>query len=59
VVFERLSWWMVIVFNCVSVLVLFDVLTPHVLSEWMVEVCGKYLCGVLAFEGFELVSVVV
>jgi hypothetical protein len=20
-------------------------LTPHVLSEWMVEVCGKYLCG--------------
>jgi hypothetical protein len=22
------------------------VLTPHVLSEWMVEVCGKYLCGV-------------
>ena len=23
-----------------------DNLTPHVLSEWMVEVCGKYLCGV-------------
>ena len=22
-------------------------LTPHVLSEWMVEVCGAYLCGVL------------
>jgi hypothetical protein len=21
-------------------------LTPHVLSEWMVEVCGAYLCGV-------------
>ena len=20
-----------------------DVLTPHVLSEWMVEVCGAYL----------------
>ena len=20
-------------------------LTPHVLSEWMVEVCGPYLCG--------------
>jgi hypothetical protein len=24
----------------------FYVLTPHVLSEWMVEVCGAYLCGV-------------
>ena len=22
-------------------------LTPHVLSEWMVEVCGAYLCGVM------------
>jgi hypothetical protein len=41
----------------------FDVLTPHVLSEWMVEVCGAYLCGVrfmfraagglLVFELFE------
>jgi hypothetical protein len=27
------------------------VLTPHVLSEWMVEVCGAYLCGL----GFVLV----
>jgi len=31
-------WWMVVY-----------VLTPHVLSEWMVEVCGKYLCGVVLF----------
>ena len=38
------------------------ILTPHVLSEWMVEVCGAYLCGVrfwcsgLAFVlAFELV----
>jgi hypothetical protein len=27
-------------------LVLVYVLTPHVLSEWMVEVCRFYLCGV-------------
>ena len=25
---------------------LIQLLTPHVLSEWMVEVCGAYLCGV-------------
>ena len=25
---------------------IFPKLTPHVLSEWMVEVCGPYLCGV-------------
>jgi hypothetical protein len=24
-------------------------LTPHVLSEWMVEVCGAYLCWVLVY----------
>jgi hypothetical protein len=25
---------------------IFPKLTPHVLSEWMVEVCGRYLCGI-------------
>jgi hypothetical protein len=31
-----------------SLLPIFQInnLTPHVLSEWMVEVCGAYLCGV-------------
>ena len=30
-----------------------DVLTPHVLSEWMVEVCGAYLyrVGFVLLEG--------
>ena len=32
-----------------SVLLLPNNLTPHVLSEWMVEVCGKYLCSGLGF----------
>jgi hypothetical protein len=48
-------------FEVCGVLVLVYVLTPHVLSEWMVEVCGAYLWGVvLAFElvdgylGFEI-----
>jgi hypothetical protein len=27
-----------------------DVLTPHVLSEWMVEVCGKYLYPVYVLK---------
>jgi hypothetical protein len=27
-----------------SVLIPISKLTPHVLSEWMVEVCGPYLC---------------
>ena len=26
---------------------LITILTPHKLTEWMVEVCGAYLCGVL------------
>ena len=27
-------------------IILSQISTPHVLSEWMVEVCGAYLCGV-------------
>jgi hypothetical protein len=37
--------------------ILFYVLTPHVLSEWMVEVCGKYLCIGLAFELVDVIDI--
>ena len=59
--FYRSGWLRCVGFNCIEilfevcgVLVSVYVLTPHVLSEWMVEVCRfEYLgivfevCGVL------------